>query len=77
MRALRALLNDEIHRDACAVYTADVLGAIAGAFFRMNGANEFELPLFSDLAKPKEPEKTAAQIEAEVMEKLDKMSKGR
>lgn len=72
MRALRAVLNDANRQEACAIYTADALGAVAGQMFRMGGAN-MKLPLFSDLMKPPEPELTADEIKAKVMRRLDEM----
>ena len=72
MRVLRILLDDANRQEACAVYTADVLGAIAGRMFRMGGA-EIQLPLFSDLLKPPEPVQTAEEIVDQVMQKMDKL----
>ena len=72
MQALRIVLDDANMQEACAVYTADALGAIAGRLFQMGGA-EIKLPLFSDLLKPPEPELTAEQILDRTMQRLDEL----
>ena len=72
MLALRIVLDDANMQEACAVYTADAIGAIAGQLFRMGGA-EMKLPLFSDLLKPPEPEPTAEEIQDRIMQRLDEL----
>lgn len=72
MRALRILLEDAIQEEACAIYTADVLGAVANCLFRMGGA-EVKMQIFSDLMKPPEPVKTGQEVFDDLMDRLDKL----
>lgn len=74
MNALSVLVEHQTHQDACAVYTADCLGALVNAFYKTHGADDFELTLFSEIGKPKEKPKTAAEIKENILKKLDKLT---
>lgn len=72
MNALSVLVDHQTRQEACAVYTADCLGALVNAFYRTHGADDFEMTLFSEIGKPKPKPKTAAEIKQDILNKLNR-----
>lgn len=58
------------------MYTADALGAITNRLFKMAGAEDFDLPLFSELAYPEEKKKepTTQEVRQHILERLKEVS---
>lgn len=73
MTALSVLVDHEIRQEACAAYTADCLGALVNGYYKANGVDNFEMPLFSEIGKPKPKPKTAAEIKQDILDKLEKL----
>lgn len=68
--ALISCINAESEKRKWKEYTANCIGAITQRIFRWSGAENFELPLYSELDKPKLPKLSAAEIKQHVIAAL-------
>jgi hypothetical protein len=69
--ALQGLVYDYQLKQAWQVYVADCLSAITTRLFRWSGAEEFEMPLFSDMINKKSvPKLTTGEIKENIVNRL-------
>lgn len=72
MYALQALIEQDSVNYTWQKYLADCIGILTTRMFRWSGADNFELPIFSDMIEPenKVKEMTAEEIKAHVLKRL-------
>ena len=70
---LQHQIKDDLHQRQWQNYVADTVGALAIRIFRQSGAENFEMPLFSELSEKKKQKKlTAEEIKQNIIHKLTK-----
>lgn len=67
---MAALMKQQARRERWEEYIADGIGALVTRLFRMSGAKDFKLPLYSELNKKKQPEMSAEEVKEHVLERL-------